>query len=95
MSPSLRESEYRGLTPGGGGGEEGEVGVLAPSVGTHCETDPESSGGDSRNRRVVTAPYLQILEHSDLSKGAYFNIMALKTGYEGINIIAIRMQYPV
>ena len=37
---------------GGGGG-----GVLAPSLGTHCEMDPKSGGGESRDRRAVTAPY--------------------------------------
>ena len=33
----------------GGGGE-----VLAPSVGTHCETDPKSGGGECRDKRAVT-----------------------------------------
>ena len=37
--------------PGGGGG------VLAPSLGTHCEMDPKSGGGESRDRGEVTAPY--------------------------------------
>ena len=41
------------ISPGGGGGG----GVLAPSLGTHCEPDSKSSGGESRDRRVVTAPY--------------------------------------
>ena len=62
---------------GGGGG-----GVLAPSLGTHCEPDPKSGGGESRDRGAVTAPYPSILEQWDISKGACFNIMALKTGYE-------------
>ena len=78
--------ELLGGPPGEGGG-----GVLAPSFGTYCETDTESSGGDSRDRRAVNAPYPKILEWWDISKGACFNIMALKTGYEGINIIANRM----
>ena len=30
--------------PGGGGG------LLAPSFGTHCETDPESSGSDEQRQ---------------------------------------------
>ena len=32
-------------------------GVLAPSLGTHCELDPKSGGGESRDRRAVTVPY--------------------------------------
>ena len=68
--------------------------VLAPGFGTHCETDPESGGGDSRDRRALNAPYPYILEEWDISKGAYFNIMALKSGHKGNTIIAIRMQYP-
>ena len=49
-----------GCPPGGEWGGGG--GVLAPSVGTLCETDLESGGGDSRDRRAVTAPYPKILE---------------------------------
>ena len=91
--PSVSRSWYHyypgcgeGVCPQGEGG-----GVLAPSFGTHCEKDPESGGGDSRDRRAVTAPYLSILEWWDISKGACFNILAFETGYEGINIIVIRM----
>ena len=36
---------------------QGGGGVLAPSLGTHCEPDPKSSGGESRDRGAVTAPY--------------------------------------
>ena len=32
-------------------------GVLAPSLGTHCGTDPKSGCSESRDRRGVTAPY--------------------------------------
>ena len=56
--------------------------ILAPSLGTHCEPNPKSGGGESRDRGAVTAPYPSILERWDISKGACFNIMALITGYE-------------
>ena len=32
-------------------------GVLAPSLGTHCETDPKSGGSESSERGAVTALY--------------------------------------
>ena len=35
--------------------EEIKGGILAPSLGTHSETDPKSGGGESRDRRAVTA----------------------------------------
>ena len=40
-----------GCNPGGGGG------VHPPSLGTHCEPDPKSGGGESRDKRAVTTPY--------------------------------------
>ena len=37
---------------GGGWGSRGG-GVLAPSLGTHCEPDPKSGGGESRDRKAL------------------------------------------
>ena len=44
--------EKEGREEGGPGG----VGVLAPSFGTHCETDPESGGGDKQRQESSDGP---------------------------------------
>ena len=45
---------------GGEGGVEwgggGRGGVLASSLGTHCETDPESGGGDKQRQKSSDRP---------------------------------------
>ena len=35
---------------------EGGVGVLASSVGTHCEMDPKSSGSDQQRQKSGDRP---------------------------------------
>ena len=55
-------------------GCRGGGGVVAPSFGTHCETDPKSGSGDKQRQEQY--PY--ILEKWDICKGACFNFMDMK-----------------
>ena len=53
----LVRRKLQDVHPSGEEPREGGGGVLAPSLGTHCEIDPKSSGGESRDRGAVTALY--------------------------------------
>ena len=81
------ECELPGGVEGGGGG--GSCPQVVASRSTMKRT-LKAVAMTSRDRRVVTSLYPLILERWDISI-ACFNIVALKTGYEGINTIVIRM----
>ena len=56
-----------------------------------CETDLQSGDSDQQSQKSDDIP---IPLNSEWLKHIVVYIMVLKTGYEWINTIAIRMEYP-
>ena len=70
---------------------EGTGGYLAQVLVPTVKLTLDAVTVNSSRRRAVTPPYPQILKRWDISEGVCSTIMALKTGYKGLNLIAIKM----